>query len=354
MGPSSISNCGLLAFACIAAIACTVKSVGRPSAQQLQSSSTMNHTPEGGSASWRLEATAWQYRVLQEHPLVGKVYAARSGTLVEPSELLAALAGSRFVLLGERHDNPDHHQLQSYLVGRLLAQRHDLAVAFEMLDIERQATIDAARSSHPRNADSLAAAVDWEDSGWPEWSMYRPLFTTALQAGARIVAANLSRERARAIVRAGAAASPVPVKRLPQLPPAQADALERELADSHCGMLPGSVIAGMALAQRVRDWMMAERLSHADKGSGAVLIAGAQHVRRDRGVPIALAAMGDPHVLSVAIFEVRRDEVQPSAYWNGVGGVQPFDFVIFTPRGDERDPCEHMRETVSWDFIRQI
>jgi uncharacterized iron-regulated protein len=173
--------------------------------------------------------------------------------------------------------------------------------------------------------------------------MYRPLFVTAIEGHARIVAANLSREHTRSIAHAGASASPVPVERLPTLTLAQVGALESELTASHCGMLPEPMVKAMALAQRVRDWTLAERLSQANTGSGAVLIAGAEHVRRDRGVPMTLAALGDSQVLSVAIFEVQRGEEEPSKYIDVAEGVQPFDFVIFTPRVDESDPCEQMR-----------
>ena len=159
----------------------------------------------------------------------------------------------------------------------------------------------------------------------------------------RIVAANLSREHTRSIVHAGASASPVPIERLPTLTPAQGRALESELAASHCGMLPEPMVKAMALAQRVRDWTIAERLSQANTGSGAVLIADAEHARRDRGVPMTLATLGNSQVLSVAIFEVQRGEMDPSKYLEAADGTQPFDFVIFTPRVDESDPCEQMR-----------
>jgi len=98
----------------------------------------------------------------------------------------------------------------------------------------------------------------------------------------------------------------------------------------------------MAMAQRVRGWTMAARLREADNGSGGVLLAGAGHVRRDRGAPLALAASGKQDVLSLAMIEVRRGETDPASYLEVEDGAQPFDLVIFTPRVDESDPCERM------------
>ena len=338
MRPLSMSCAAFVALVCGA---CAGKTTGSVPAQQPPAKTP--HPSKVSITAWHLDETAWLQRVLVEHPLVGKLYVPSKDALVESSELLAALPRSRFILLGEKHDNRDHHLLQAYLLGKILAQQHDTAVAFEMLDIEKQAAIDVARSAHPSDADALGMAVDWDRTGWPEWSMYRPLFLMAIQSHARIIAANLSREHTRAIVHAGASASPVPVERLPTLTPAQGRALESELAASHCGMLPEPMVKAMALAQRVRDWTLAERLNQANMGSGAVLIAGAEHVRQDRGVPLTLAALGHSQVLSVAMIEVQRGEVDPSKYLDVADGVQPFDFVIFTPRVDESDPCEQMR-----------
>src|SRR5262249_61681824 len=61
----------------------------------------------------------WESPVEREHPLVGKVWDVSANTTISESTLNARLAGSRFVILGERHDNPDHHALQAKLVRAL-------------------------------------------------------------------------------------------------------------------------------------------------------------------------------------------------------------------------------------------
>ena len=50
-------------------------------------------------------------------------------------------------------------------------------------------------------------------------------------------------------------------------------------------------------------------------------------------------------VASVAFLEVRAAATAPSAYaedWDG--GRLPFDYVWFTPRIDDVDPCEKFRK----------
>jgi uncharacterized iron-regulated protein len=99
----------------------------------------------------------------------------------------------------------------------------------------------------------------------------------------------------------------------------------------------------MALAQRARDGQMADRLLGAH-GGPAVLVAGAGHVRTDRGVPLRIrAARPGARVVSVAFVEVDRDRTTPESYAGRYAATRlPFDFVWFTPRANDDDPCKGM------------
>jgi uncharacterized iron-regulated protein len=287
--------------------------------------------------------THWLETTLLSHPLVGKIYAPARDAWVTQGELVEALLHGRFVLLGEKHDHRDHHRLEAFLLSQVLAKRPGMPVAFEMLDAEQQPLIDEFLDAHPGDVDGLARIVDWENSGWPPWPMYRPVFAAALGGEARIAAANLSRERARAILRSSRDTPAPSFPWLPPLPERELGALAEEMRNSHCGALPESALPGMVLTQRVRDWSLAERVWEADRGTGAVLCAGAEHVRKDRGAPVALAARGALGVVSLAFLEVIRGQQDPVAYLDRAGTVPPFDFTWFTPRVDEKDPCEQLK-----------
>ena len=111
-------------------------------------------------------------------------------------------------------------------------------------------------------------------------------------------------------------------------PDAVKRALERDIIDGHCGAAPeANRLAGMVAAQRARDAHMAFVLR-----SPSVLIAGAGHARRDRGVPLYL---GDSDVLSIAFIEVEPGKASPEAYAERAS----FDYVWFTPRAARADPC---------------
>jgi uncharacterized iron-regulated protein len=99
--------------------------------------------------------------------------------------------------------------------------------------------------------------------------------------------------------------------------------------------------------QRARDAQMAEAMLNAPGGDGAVLIAGAGHVRNDRGVPAYLRQIvPDARPVSVAFLEVDPKRPDVESYVTRFEGRLPFDYVWFTPAVDDEDPCEKFRKSL--------
>lgn len=286
----------------------------------------------------------WLESVLADHPLTGRIYRPADGSFVTRAQVAAAVASTSLLMLGEKHDNRDHHRLQAEMLRAFLDAHPGAAVAFEMLDVGQQPAVDKYLDGHPSSIDGLADAVAWGETGWPEWTVYRPVFQVAFERGAPIVAANLPRDEAMSVAREKDQSPILKLLSLPALPQAQLDAMSAEMKESHCGALPERMIPGMVLAQRARDATIAAHVEQASAGKGAALITGNGHARKDRGVPVALAAVDSRPLLTIAFVEVYRGEDDPAAYVDrAAGGVQPYDYVWFTPRVDEKDPCEQMR-----------
>jgi uncharacterized iron-regulated protein len=286
----------------------------------------------------------------REHPLVGRIWDARRGQWIDDAALRAAAAGAPFLVLGETHDNPDHHLLQARLVRAVAAAGRRPALAFEMLDLDDQPAVDAALAKSPRDAGLLGHAVGWDESGWPEFRLYRPIVEAGLAAGMPIVAANLARPLVRDVVRKGPEVLPADLRaRLDRAgPPTEEErkALRAEMQESHCGELPESILDSMVFAQRVRDAQMAARMLDAGSGDGAILITGSGHARRDRAVPAFLEreAPGRGAVV-VAFLEATASAQSPGDYAKQFyAGAMPFDFVVFTPAEEREDPCAGFRE----------
>jgi uncharacterized iron-regulated protein len=288
----------------------------------------------------------WRAPLGRDHPLAGRIWDVRGARFVDAHGVVARLTTARYVLLGEKHDNPDHHQIQATLLRALLATGRRPAVAFEMFTADQAPAIAGYLARAPRDAAGLADAVDWKRSGWPDWGYYRPIAQAALEAGVPVIAANLTPATVRSIARGEAGSVPAALASryaLDQPMPTAAQArLAAELAESHCGQLPAARLATMLLAQRTRDAMLADSLLGAD-ADGAVLIAGVGHVRDDHGVPIYLRgrAPGAP-IAVVAPLEVHEGWTRAEDYAAAFGGGLPFDWVWFTPRVDDTDPCASM------------
>jgi uncharacterized iron-regulated protein len=284
----------------------------------------------------------------REHPLAGRIVQLSDGAEVTPQRLAEIAASRAFILLGEKHDNPDHHRLQAWLIEALVASGRRPTVAMEMLDADQAPALADYRKNVPADASGLGAAIGWSTRGWPDWSIYEPIAGIAFRAGLPIVPADLTRDSRRAVSRGGVdALDPASRARIAHAPRFDADqtaSLTQELRLSHCGHLPDTALPRMADVQWARDAHMAAALLDAARNAApAVLIAGAGHVRADRGVPWHLRQAA-PHqtIFTLAFVEVDDSRLEMSEY----PLRERFEYAWFTPRVDDEDPCAKFRDSL--------
>src|SRR2546430_14763230 len=99
--------------------------------------------------------------------------------------LAAAVSAARFALLGERHDHPEHHEFQAWLLRRMVESGRRPALAFEMLDTTQAPALARHLATAPRDAAGLGDAVGWGASGWPDWRLYQPIAVKIGRASCR-------------------------------------------------------------------------------------------------------------------------------------------------------------------------
>jgi len=307
--------------------------------------------------------TKWMAKGLADHPLVGKIFVSHTKRFIEPKSYLRSLAWPRFVLLGEIHDNPDHHRLQALAVRALNGGR-TLSVVFEHFRTDQQGAIDAFQSDErwmksAGGDDQIARLFDvtaWKTSGWPDPSIYRPLMQAVLARDAKILAGNAPRKRVFEIAQRGLEmlgadtrrrfALDRPLGRGDNATEDLDDALLKQLEESHCGLMPKSAFGNMAIAQRFRDGHMARVMVDATLKDGPVaLVAGNGHVHRSRGVPWYIAKMlpvsDDRPMIVVGHVEVVASKLAPTDY---ADALKAFSVIVFTPRQVRPDPCMAMRK----------
>jgi uncharacterized iron-regulated protein len=262
--------------------------------------------------------------------LAGRIWDTHSAREVSYDAVLERAALARFLILGETHDNGEHHLHQAEILSAMLRAGRRPVLVMEQFDRENQAALDDALRRGERDPERIADAGRFDRKGW-RWPDYRPLVELAIANALPIIAGNVSREEGRAIARSGR-----PAEGLANAPRELRVALERDIVEGHCGMRPReAVLAGMVEVQRARDARMAAALESAGE-RGAVLIAGAGHARRDRGAPLYLSAEARSSLLVIAFVEVEPGKTRPDAY---ADLAARYDLVWFTQRAEREDPC---------------
>jgi uncharacterized iron-regulated protein len=178
--------------------------------------------------------------------------------------------------------------------------------------------------------------------------MYEPIAETALRAKLPVIATNLPLATARKMSRDGSALEPSVRQDLGldrPLTDAMYAAMAEDIRNAHCGYLPEQSIKPMVDVQRARDAQIAQRLIEGATADGAILIAGAGHARNDYGIPVHLAAKAPgKQVISIAFVEMDDQKQDLQKYLGANKSDRPaFDYLWFTTRPDNQDPCEKFK-----------
>ncbi|MDR8481709.1 ChaN family lipoprotein [Serratia sp. IR-2025] len=244
---------------------------------------------------------------------LGSITDLHSGATLTPEQLLTRLAQQPRVILGEKHDNPYHHQIEQWLVQQLPLRRPQGSVLMEMINPNQQAQVDKVKrwlQSDPTVRDGrVAELIAWQP-GW-KWELYGGVTMAAMRAPYPLWSANLDRSEIKAFYQQ------------PQFPagllsaqPAVRKALEETIRTSHGGQIEADQLQAMLAIQQQRDRRMAERLLAAP--TPALLIAGGYHAAKSVGVPLHvrdLQPAAAPTVLMLAEPGVQVDANTADYLW---------------------------------------
>jgi uncharacterized iron-regulated protein len=275
--------------------------------------------------------------------LAGGVQSVAASAGSDPVDLDAFVERARdadVVVLGELHDNPAHHAVQAEVVAALQPE----ALVFEMIPQEREDDVNALRRQGASRAE-LAESLDWETSGWPDFSYYASILEAAPEA--QVFGGGQPMADVRRAMVEGAAGPFGPdaaVYGLDRaLEPEEQAAREAIQAQAHCGALPPEMLPGMVEAQRLRDAGLADAAlwARASTEDGqVVVITGNGHADKTRGVPAAIAlADPDVEVLSLGQGEDTDGEDTEGAGAGAADLGSSFDYYMTSPPVPREDAC---------------
>lgn len=272
----------------------------------------------------------WISPLQHDHPRVGQVKNTATGEWITPVELVDALAEAPQVLVGEKHDNADHHRLQLWLLSELAERRPQATLLMEMLAPEQQEHVDALLHS-PKLPDdeTLQTRLNWAP-GW-DWNLYGELVRWGLSEPGQLLAANISEDEMKQRYR-----TPTPLGEV-----YSEDArlqLRETIEASHCGKLSEEHFPAMISIQQARDQRMAEVLHAAEHP--ALLLAGSFHVRKDLGAPLHWPRDSAP----VVVMLTEAGQAVPDA--------TEADYVWLTAALERQDYCADWEDADSADKKR--
>ena len=196
--------------------------------------------------------------------------------------------------------------------------------------LDDQALVDSADQS---SAGVFAQDVNWAGSGWSDFSLYAPIFETAIEHSMPILAASPPKDQ----IMTSFMSEPEVLNGAKTLLPEEFQELQAEIDTAHCGYSNVEMTNAMVVVQRFKDVWMA-RVVEDNLEDALVLVAGFGHTRTDRGVPWYFSSELDPDVLSIQFREVEVEYDDPKKYGNDA------DVIYFTPRVDNIDPCVKFKE----------
>jgi uncharacterized iron-regulated protein len=226
---------------------------------------------------------------------------------IAESQLVADMASRDVVLLGEQHDDRDHHLWQLQTLAALHAARPAMVIGFEAFPRRSQPVLDRWVAGELDTA-SFLREVEWETVWAMPAELYLPLFHFARINRIPMVALNVDKALTGAIGGKGYDAVPVAQREGVSRPAAAPAAYEQSLFDiykEHAQARAGgkapdrkdAAFRHFVDAQTTWDRAMAEALAArvkqpAEKRPLAVGIMGAGHVRGGYGVVHQLRALG--------------------------------------------------------------
>jgi hypothetical protein len=228
------------------------------------------------------------------------------------------LAQARVVLLGETHDDAEHHRWQLHTIAGLHALRPNLVLGFEMFPRRVQPALDAWAAGRLTDQEFLRQS-DWPHVWGYDSGLYLPLFHFTRLHRIPMLALNVERQMVSRVRGHGWAAvpdgeregvtNPAPASR-EYTAALHATYREHETQGSDAAKpeappsaeeLEAPAFRRFVEAQQVWDRAMAQGIAErqrSDPGALIVGIMGSGHLRHGHGVPYQLRALG---VESVAV-----------------------------------------------------
>ena len=132
-----------------------------------------------------------------DHPLAGKIWDMKSRSFMDWDALLVRVKAANVLLLGETHDNPQHHDNQEKLLRAMVESGARPALLMEQLNAEDQAALDLALADSDRKEalNAVTGLIKFTDK-----KPYIRLLAIAIDNRLPVIAANVSSQHLQPVI----------------------------------------------------------------------------------------------------------------------------------------------------------
>jgi len=237
---------------------------------------------------------------------------------IATQDILARAATAKVVLLGESHDNADHHRWELQAVAALAALRPKIALGFEMFPRRVQSALDRWVAGEVGEREFLQAS-DWSRVWGYDAAFYLPLFHFARLNRVPMLALNVERELVREVGAKGLAAIPPEQREGVSAPAAASESYIGRLFEAYsqhpekkesAPTRSDPAFLRFVEAQLMWDRAMAQVLAEAslrNPDALAIGIMGSRHIAYGEGVAHQLMSMGVKSIVSLLPWDAGND-----------------------------------------------
>lgn len=254
----------------------------------------------------------------------------------QSSLLTSSIRDVDVLILGEKHDNRWHHLYQAEVIKNLAEQEILDAVYMEHLFASQEVIL---RADKP---DTWPEKLKWNQSGWPDYKMFSPIFKVLAEKSIRVKGIGIPRTMIKGLYQNKdpeliSTDMKGRIGLMEKLPASAHQRLIDTIRESHCGYIDTKHAQKMLPLQRYKDAYMASRLE-VQGGKIAVFLVGAGHARKDFGVPYYIRK-GSPSIRVQSVFLAEhgdKDEIEDGL----------FDLLVQLPAVKREDPCEKFKKSL--------
>ena len=305
--------------------------------------------------------------IMRHDPLIGRIINTTTGQTVDFNMLIKNISAYDVIYLSEKHDNPEHHNIQQKIINQLIKNNIEATIGFEFFSMNNTPDllnfIDAGKVEHSQKIEKVIEAdlrrkLGWDSQSDQMWKYYFELLKIAQKEKLQVAGIDLANNLIKRITRKGIdGISPVEKEMIfttDMSGKSYKDYMYSIFKAVHCGMGNEKMQSKLYDAWTARNDKMALSITQLVKHSSGpvIIIIGGGHTEYGLGVINRVKEIDKTiSQVNIASQEISTNPADLSEYLEpleleGFGPVPPADFIWFTQRVSYKDPCKEFKKSL--------